>query len=251
MSEGTLLVLMLVASAAAAFPSILDTVCFRGKCVQGQPFVQRSAVAATAESSSATLPGDEVISRSRCGLRPKRPAKASGRIVGGREASTGEFPWQAQLWTLKSGRWKFQCGGTLINEDAVITAAHCFKHFNLTEYEIRLGRHDSHERDECGEQRVRLRAVHVHDEFNAARLSSDLALVFVASEYDQKVLFTDVIQPACLPASTEDPLYSVGSVGYVSGWGLTDEKDSGSAAKKLQWVSVSTPCPWLFICACR
>ena len=49
------------------------------------------------------------------------------RIVGGSEANFGQFPWQAQIWTYKpyNDTPIFSCGGTLISDELILTAAHC------------------------------------------------------------------------------------------------------------------------------
>ena len=49
---------------------------------------------------------------------------ASIRIVGGTEAGVHEFPWQAGLVVFVDGEY-FSCGGSLISEQAILTAAHC------------------------------------------------------------------------------------------------------------------------------
>lgn len=56
----------------------------------------------------------------------KTVAKES-RIVGGSAATLGQFPWQAQVWTKKFENEppEFTCGGTLVSDELIITAAHC------------------------------------------------------------------------------------------------------------------------------
>ena len=53
-----------------------------------------------------------------CGLN----AKNSKRIVGGKDADPQEWPWIAAL--LRNGATQY-CGGVLITDRHVLTAAHC------------------------------------------------------------------------------------------------------------------------------
>lgn len=52
------------------------------------------------------------------------------RIIGGKQAALGQYPWIARLGYTATCTLKpvFQCGGALINERYVVTASHCVNH---------------------------------------------------------------------------------------------------------------------------
>lgn len=50
-------------------------------------------------------------------------AVLNNRIVGGQEASQGDWPWQASL---QFDTGKYFCGASLINSEWLLSAAHCF-----------------------------------------------------------------------------------------------------------------------------
>lgn len=47
------------------------------------------------------------------------------RIVGGEPASSGQFPWQVGITYTRNDGALFFCGGALVSEQFVLTAAHC------------------------------------------------------------------------------------------------------------------------------
>jgi hypothetical protein len=53
------------------------------------------------------------------------------RIVGGVETSANEFPWQVFLVLEKSNNQFFSCGGSLISDRWILTAAHCLDKYQF------------------------------------------------------------------------------------------------------------------------
>lgn len=53
-------------------------------------------------------------------------AKVQSSIVGGHKAEKGSWPWMVHLNITSDGRNKWRCGGTILNNEWVLTAANCW-----------------------------------------------------------------------------------------------------------------------------
>ncbi|KAE8738762.1 serine proteinase stubble [Frankliniella occidentalis] len=166
-----------------------------------------------------------------CGVPPLFP-RPETRIVGGRNAQFGGWPWQVSV--RRTSFFGFssthRCGGALLNENWIATAGHCVDDLLTSQIRIRVGEYDFSSVQEPlpHVERAAARKV-VHPRYNYFTYEFDLALV----RMDTPLVFQPHIAPLCLPAS-DDLL--IGENATVTGWGRLSE--GGTLPSVLQEVSV-------------
>ncbi|KAI4499079.1 hypothetical protein M0802_005945 [Mischocyttarus mexicanus] len=134
------------------------------------------------------------------------------RIVGGKPTTPNRYPWIARL--VYNGR--FHCGASLINNDYVITAAHCVRNLKRTKIRVILGDYDQYVNTDGVAVMRAISAVIRHRSFDMNSYNHDVALL----KLRKPVKFTKTVRPVCLPKADSDP---AGKEGTVIGWGRTSE----------------------------
>jgi trypsin len=141
------------------------------------------------------------------------PANASAdvqpKVVGGSNASTSQYPWQAAI--LRNGQ--IYCGGSLITTRIVLTAAHCVSGQSASAFTVALGRTTLSNTAEGTSIPVQALTYQSNYTLTAGVPRYDLGYLLLASASSQPR-----IQVA---GGTEGGLWSPGVVETVTGWGCT------------------------------
>ncbi|XP_043225296.1 transmembrane protease serine 9-like [Amphibalanus amphitrite] len=161
-----------------------------------------------------------------CGTRDP---EGSDRIVGGKQAVQGEFPWLAGIF--KNGR-QF-CGGSLIDEKHILTAAHCVAHmssYDVSQLLIRLGDYDVSTPFEAKHETYKVARIVRHKGFSEKTLHTDIALITLS----KPVKYKSNIRPICLDSGVSRG--AAGQTVTVAGWGSL--REGGRQASIMQKVSL-------------
>jgi secreted trypsin-like serine protease len=149
-----------------------------------------------------------------CPALAQEACKDDRRIVGGEDTDIKNHPWQVAL-DVDGGL----CGGSIVAQNWVLTAAHCFGHAQKTDrIRVKAGA-TNHKIDGVW---TAVDRVVLHDKYNPDTNEHDLALVKLKS------------RPAgqSIPLARPEQKLSPCELLEVTGWGRT--KEGGPASAKLQ-----------------
>lgn len=204
-------------------------------------FVAICAVSIIGASGVLPVPG----AKGACGVW------TSDRIFGGVATAIDEFPWMALLeytWEEHNNAKVFGCGGSLIDERHVVTAAHCLSDSNPMLTGVRLGEwntsspRDCASPDDCTDDPVNIpiSMIFKHPRYNVnGQEENDIAVLRLRDP----VTYSYFIKPICLPSDPElrTKTNFTGVKFVTAGWGRTEKKQQSDVKLKtaIDWVSLN------------
>jgi len=149
-------------------------------------------------------------------VRPALPKQTGqGRIVGGTEAEDGEFPWQVSLRQIGIIGATHFCGGSIVNENWVVTAGHCCSGSTTFMHVVAGG--IKLNANEGEEERRDVQKIIVHPDYSSSDLSNDICLLQLATPLEM----TEFIQPVVMPEPKQETPADTEII--VTGWGSLSE----------------------------
>ncbi|XP_045531490.1 chymotrypsin-1-like [Pieris brassicae] len=145
------------------------------------------------------------------GLEGASGGDAAGRVVGGTDAPDKALPYQVSLQRTDQNNFPF-CGGAIIADRWILTAAHCLKNVQAKDLSVLAGTNNKK-----------------HEKYTDRPNVHDIALL----RTKEKIKFTERVKP--IEIATEDP--KPGDKCKLSGWGFTTQNQRRSP-DKLQWLDV-------------
>jgi len=153
------------------------------------------------------------------------------RIVGGEDATPGEFPWQISMVRPDGAHG---CGGTIINDQWVLTAAHCPT--LIGEFSLLLGLHDYRKKTDSMQFEAEKTIIYPGFDVDKYWEGIDIALI----KLDRKLDFDGAnknLKPVNLATLAEDEEFQ-GSECIATGWGKLRDGRFEPSSPILQKLSI-------------
>ncbi|XP_060875249.1 serine protease nudel isoform X2 [Metopolophium dirhodum] len=136
------------------------------------------------------------------------------RVVGGIASNPGAWPWLIALY--QDGI--FHCGGVILSDQWVLTAAHCVNQYKKHFYEVQAGILRRFSFSPMEQSRIVTHAI-IHTQYSRSTMENDLAVL----RLDRSLEFNRWIRPVCLPDNKLSWIPFPGTMCTAVGWGATVE----------------------------
>nr|P84033.2 RecName: Full=U21-ctenitoxin-Pn1a; Short=U21-CNTX-Pn1a; AltName: Full=Proteinase PN47 [Phoneutria nigriventer] len=158
-------------------------------------------------------------------------------IVYGTVTTPGKYPWMVSIHERVKDVMKQACGGAILNENWIVTAAHCFDQpIILKDYEVYVGIVSWLHKNAPTVQKFQLSKIIIHDKYVKDGFANDIALIKTATPIDIKGSKYGV-NGICFPSGATDP----SGEATVIGWGMI--RGGGPISAELRQVTLPLV-PW-------
>nr|XP_021193560.2 trypsin, alkaline C [Helicoverpa armigera] len=152
------------------------------------------------------------------------------RIIGGTATTINNYPSiVALLYAASNNDFRQSCGGTILNNRSILTAAHCPFRDTVWRWRVRIGSSFAHREGNT----LGFAAFIFNPNFNANTLDADIAIMQTSTN----IQFSNVVQPGSIAGSNYNLVDN--QVVWAAGWGVTTPH-GWSGAEQLRHVQIYT-----------
>ncbi|XP_047526419.1 chymotrypsin-2-like [Pieris napi] len=151
------------------------------------------------------------------------------RIIGGQDATPGTANYQVSIRSHIGNKDWHSCGGSILNEEYVLTAAHCIYQENMKEMSIIVGTHMINK----GGDRYKIKKLIPHEKYSRQTLKNDIGIVQIQGKFK----YSDKVQPIELL----NEMVPIGKKCLLTGWGLINytKQTSPNNLQMLEYETIS------------
>ena len=118
-------------------------------------------------------------------------ADVEAKIIGGKVVTDHKYSFMTALLFKDGDLWEDQmCGASIIDEDTILTAAHCVESMDADELEVAVGR-ISLDSEKEGGQRIYVKEIIIHQDYDNMSFENDIALL----KLEEDVVFNENVAP--------------------------------------------------------
>lgn len=129
-----------------------------------------------------------------------------------------QFPWVVYF----TWNYKYQCAGTLISDQWILTAAHCV--YDAVRFDILLGAQDISKSEEPNRMNITSYERRIHPAYDPADRThqNDIGLI----QLPKPITLNKFIRPVCLPSYGDQTKDFAGAKVTLTGWGKTSDTET-------------------------
>lgn len=155
-------------------------------------------------------------------------------IVGGTSVNIADYPYQVSLQSRNGAVYFHFCGGSIINKDWILSAAHCVPTTDPEDLYIRIGFTELSSSDG---QIFKVEEIILHPNHNDVTYDNDIALIKLKTSINFNSLTADSVRLAT-KQDENSGLFPEGTPAFVTGWGHTSFGGFGSNVLQMGEVDI-------------
>nr|XP_024214446.1 chymotrypsin-like elastase family member 2A [Halyomorpha halys] len=150
-------------------------------------------------------------------------------IARGKDSKPNQYPWHVGIYRRdNSSKYEYICGGSIIYDNVIITAAHCVfdentKNIDYNRMVVAVGKHNSSwERIDESEQRFEVMDKRIPQRYKGTENMNDNDIALLA--LNDSIPFSDRVMPVCMDWSRTKEPYDGENCTFV-GWGYEENRN--------------------------